>query len=552
MRGPALPQVDRERLGLPAVTPADPIAGWRTARARAQTWLWQHRAGLALGVPMIALVAVVRLWGLSHGPPLADDEGTYVAQAWAIQVRHALAPYTYWYDHPPLGWIQLAGFTWLTGTFSGHGLAVLAVRRLMVGYAAADGALIWLLARRLGVRRGWAAFAVLLWALSPLAVGYSRMVYLDNIALPWSLGAFVLAAGSRRSLWAFIGSGVTFAIAILTKETMLLLLPALALLVWQRTSRRTRSFCVVGFATAFVLVAAAYPLLAVLKGELLPGPGHVSMVQALQFQFLTRPSTGSALASGTASRTIVDHWLAADHWLPVAGLVGMVPCLLTRRLRPVGVALALLVAAALRPGYLPDPFVIAMLPFAAVAAAAGLDLLWSATGVRARVRRPSRFAIALAALGAATAVVPAWVSGDAALASTEPNRPVLAAERWLEANASHVPGDILVDDTMWADLVTHGLPADRVVWFYKLDYVNNLDPSVRRRISTYHDLGLLVSTPIIRAGLAQSTSRTYPLARQAFANSVLVASFGSGAERIEIRQVTGTPTKGPTPRDGRS
>jgi len=40
-----------------------------------------------------------------------DAEGTLVADAWAIQ-HGTLAHYTYIYDHPPLGWIQMAAWTW--------------------------------------------------------------------------------------------------------------------------------------------------------------------------------------------------------------------------------------------------------------------------------------------------------------------------------------------------------------------------------------------------------------------------------------------------------
>jgi hypothetical protein len=60
---------------------------------------------------------------------------------------------------------------------------------------------------------------VLLFALSPLAVSSLRMVFLDNLATPWVLSAFVLAASPKRRLWSYAASGACFAVAILTKET---------------------------------------------------------------------------------------------------------------------------------------------------------------------------------------------------------------------------------------------------------------------------------------------------------------------------------------------
>ncbi|HVW79912.1 MAG TPA: glycosyltransferase family 39 protein [Mycobacteriales bacterium] len=551
----ALSPDQRRRLALPVDSPRDPIGGLRTTRARLQAWAWRHRKSLLVVTPLLVVVAAIRLWGLSHGPALADDEGTYVAEAWAVQVKHTLAPYTYWYDHPPLGWIQVAAFTWLTGTFHSAGLHVVAVRKMMVGYAVVDAGLIYLLARRLGVRRLWAAVAVGMWALSPLAVGYSRMVYLDNIALPWVLAAFVLVATPRRSLWAHTAAGALFAVGVLSKETMVLLLPALLWLAWQHTDRRTRSFCLVGLWSSGILVVLFYPLMAVLRGELLPGPGHVSLVQALQWQFLSRPSTGSVLSAGSASRTLLDQWLSLDGWLLLLGLIGGLGCLAVRRLRPIGLVVVLLVAVGLRPGYLPQPYVITMLPFAALAAAAAADAAWTALRDRPPVpirrsaprehqlRVVGRGLVLATAIALAAITIPQWLHGDSALASVDQTAPVVAAEHWLEAHAGAVDNrsgygrDVLVDDTMWSDLVTHGFPQSQVIWFYKLDYVDNLDPSVRRRIHDYRDFGYVVSSPIVRAGLSLSPAPRYELARQALAHATRAATFGTGPERIVIYHV---------------
>jgi hypothetical protein len=555
----------RRDLDLPVDPPRDPIGGWRTARAKAQAWLWRHRRSLLIVTPLLAAVALVRLWGLSHGPGLADDEGTYVAQAWAVQTQHALAPYTYWYDHPPFGWIQMALYTWLSGTFHGETLQVVAVRHLMVWYAVIDAGLIYVLARRLGVARFWSALALGMWALSPLAVGYSRMVYLDNAALPWVLGAFVLAATPRKSLWAHTLAGAMFTAALLSKETMILLLPGFLWLAWRHTDRRTRSFCLVGMCATGVLLLLIYPLMAVLRGELLPGPGHVSLFEALKWQFFSRPSSGSALSAGSPSRTLLDSWLGLDAWLPWLGVIGGLGCLASARLRPIGATLLILLAAGLRPGYLPQPFIIVFLPFAAIAAAGAAELGWRALRerppipIRAGARQEARLLTAgragavIGGITVASLVVPGWVHGDAALAGSNQSAPVAAAERWLEtharevvtsrsANASGFGRDVLVDDTMWSDLVTNGFPQSQVIWFYKLDFVDNLDPSVRRRIQDYRDFAYVVSTPIIRSGLAQSPPPRYALAREALAHATPVATFGEGPNRIVIERIKPTAT----------
>ena len=284
---------------------------------------------------------------------------------------------------------------------------------------------------------------------------------------------------------------------------------------------------------------------------------------------LHRPSTGSALSAHSASRALLDQWLSLDGWLLLLGTIGAVGCLFVRSLRPLGAVVALLVAAGLRPGYLPEPYVIALLPFMALAAAGAADAGWSAlrerppVPIRPHAQREHQMILAGRAVtvGLAVAIlaalVPHWLHGDSALADVNQTTPIVAAEHWLEANAQGTTHradrgfgrDLLVDDTMWSDLVTNGFEPRQVIWFYKLDYVDNLDPSVRRRIQDYRDFGYVVSSPIIRSGLRQSPAPRYALARQALAHSTPVATFGTGPDRIVIDQVNAprtTTTNQPT------
>ncbi|MDF2584095.1 MAG: glycosyl transferase, family 39, partial [Mycobacterium sp.] len=83
---------------------------------------------------LMAVTAVLRLVNTAGSPVRLDDEGTYVAQAFAMVQWGELAHYTYWYDHPPAGWLQLAAWMTLTGPEFGDN-AVVAGRYLMVGVA---------------------------------------------------------------------------------------------------------------------------------------------------------------------------------------------------------------------------------------------------------------------------------------------------------------------------------------------------------------------------------------------------------------------------------
>src|SRR4051794_12493202 len=74
---------------------------------------WRPSRDTVLVCALLAVVGCVYLPNITGFPGASDDEGTYLAQAWAVQHGVGLAHYTYWYDHPPLGWLQLAGVTWL-------------------------------------------------------------------------------------------------------------------------------------------------------------------------------------------------------------------------------------------------------------------------------------------------------------------------------------------------------------------------------------------------------------------------------------------------------
>ncbi|MGH7863280.1 MAG: glycosyltransferase family 39 protein, partial [Candidatus Dormibacteraceae bacterium] len=126
-------------------------------------------AGLAQGVNML------------HFPYDETDEGTYMAQAWAVLHQGQLAPYTYWYDHAPLGWIQIALWTVLTGGFYTFGSAVDSGRVLMLGMQLGSVLMVYRIARRVSDSVLGATIAALTFSLSAYGIYYHRRVLLDNI-----------------------------------------------------------------------------------------------------------------------------------------------------------------------------------------------------------------------------------------------------------------------------------------------------------------------------------------------------------------------------------
>jgi hypothetical protein len=506
--------------------------------------VWAHRASLALLLGLLTVVAVVHATGMGRAPQRVDDEGTYVAQAWAAQHWGTLGHYTYWYDHPPLGWLLLAAWTTLTGAFNRAATAIAAGREFMLVLQLVSAGLVYGLARRLGLRRPAAAGALLLFSLSPLALGMHRAVYLDNIATPFVLAAFLLVLSPSQRLAAHATAGLCLAAAVLVKETSLLLVPAVLWQYWQVSDRQTRRYSLILAGSLFALVVAAYLLYAALRGELLSGPGHVSLVDAIRFQLTGRAPSGSPLDPDSLGRRTLGLWLGQDPWL-LAAAAALVPVgLAMRRLRPVTAAFVILAAMALRPGYLPVPLVIGLLPFTSLLVAGVADAAWGrptrralaagdVASRRSHLPRALGPVLVVACLAAAVVlVVPQWVQRDRDLMTVDHDRPFRQAEAWIAANVPH-QARLLVDDALWVDLVERGYPPGQVIWFYKLDTDRDITGRYPRG---WRDFDYLVSTATLR-----SFPDDLPQVAETQRHSRVVATFGRGIERVEIRKVQGSP-----------
>ena len=205
------------------------------------------------------------------GFTLTDDEGIYAGQAWSVLREGRLSPYTYIYDHAPAGWIAIAGWFGLTGGPHTFGGAIDSGRLLMLLLHLALIPLLYHLARKLGCAAPVAALAVVPFVLSPLAIFYGRMLLLDNIMVFWLLLSLDLLLNGWGRLSRVALSGVCFGLALLSKETAIVFLPALLFVAVQERRRHQGRFAVAAWVVLLLVVASWYPLYALLKGELLGG-----------------------------------------------------------------------------------------------------------------------------------------------------------------------------------------------------------------------------------------------------------------------------------------
>jgi 4-amino-4-deoxy-L-arabinose transferase-like glycosyltransferase len=493
---------------------------------------------IALPVGLLLVTCWVTSTDLLHWPAAQFDEGTYTSYAWAVG-HGKLANYTYSYGHPPLAWILIFVWTWAGGLFGHARFSIDAGREFMAVLNLFSCWLLYVLARRLNFGRVAASTSVLLFALSPLAVWFHRAALLDNPATVFMLGAFVLVRSPERRLWALASGGACFALAVLSKETTLVLLPALALAAVQNADRRTRRYALTLFGAFFILIAVSYPLYATLKGELLPGRGHVSMLGYAVVQLFTRKGTGSVFDPHSQTHAIVAGWLKLDPLLLAAALV-LTPLAVARRsTRSASVAFLIQVVMVLRPGYLPNMYVIGMLPFAALTVGGGVEALWRWTEKLAYPRAARSLAVVLAASAAVSAVLVGnrWWATDRVAMTVRQDRPARGAEAWLVQHVGH-DKRLIVDDEVWIYLIEHGFDSHpvrggfysrTVVSYWPLDY----DPAVKRRFPHgWRDFDYIVSTQAMR----DTTGQT-PTAATAYTHSRLVAVFGRGPTRVEVRAI---------------
>ena len=481
-------------------------------------------------VAVVTIVIGASVLGTSNilgAPTFQDDEGTYTAQAVAVQDGD-LAPYTYWYDHPPLGWIQLAGLAWLRQVVQAEsGSDLEAMRFAIAVFYVASCALVFLVTRRIGTRLPFAILASAIFALSPLALELGRQVYLDSVSTTWLLVAFYFALSPQRALWHHISSGVFFALAVLSKLTAAILGPALLVAMLDRTGWRDRAFSLVGFLALGGLTIALYPVMALLRGELISGPGHVSLQDALMYQFVSRSGSGWIWEDGSHRSQLVGSWVAIDGYITIAGALAAVACLFARRTRWIPVALmcySLPIVAS--QGYLPAMYIIAALPFLAIAIGAAADLTWRLALRTLRhwapgARISSTMLIGLV-IAAAVVIIPSahWVERNGALLTQDRNADWRRTLAWAATNIPH-DDVVLAPYSMWHDLNERGWndPWTMIV----LEKVDLDSQFAVEHPAGWRDIQWIVEGPTVAPNIENLDLREAGLA---FEHSEIVTSFG--------------------------
>jgi hypothetical protein len=206
-----------------------------------------NRVAIVFLIIPLALSAFTHLWNPIGFPDIFYDEGVYMYRA--MNVLAGQGPQTNsFHDHPFFGQLFLAGTLSLTGYPDSlhpkpdvHSIEMLyLVPRVLMGLlAVVDTFLIFKIAERRYSTKV-AFLASILFAVMPVT-WLMRRILLDSLLLPFLLSSILFAIYAKDSqnkkLFVML-SGVLLGITIFTKETAFVMIPLVAILVYQNTKNR--------------------------------------------------------------------------------------------------------------------------------------------------------------------------------------------------------------------------------------------------------------------------------------------------------------------------
>lgn len=528
---------------------------WQNAR----DWVVAHRETVLLSAVLLITLLAQGI-NMFNFPYYEDDEGVYLSQAWSILHQGQLAPYTYWYDHAPFGWIQIAVWMLLTGGTTTFGNALFSGRILMLLIQLVSTLLVYRITRRLSNLSAIAVLAALLFALSPYGLYFHRRILLDNFATLWMLISIeLLIVPQRLRLHHIWLSGLAFALSVLSKEVTIFLLPVLGYMAYSQAAKFQRAFAFAGWLAIVSATLSLYVLMAVLKGELFPTgtilggvSRHVSLLGTLSYQ-AERGKDGGLFDLHSNFWHMFSVWLSGGSASgePLLLIGGTLCALISIIFLPkhrlegcLGVATFSLWLFLARGGLVLEFYFIPLLPLLAMNLALVFGMLakWLSTQKWRADMHPTLLRVipvggVTLALGGlllgCVAVAPhsGYDRAKAALIWQSPQAiPQAQALNWVQKNVPN-GSRIVMDDYMYTDLqeMHKGFA---LYWHWKVE----LDPAIHDETlhGDWNNVDYIITTPQL---LFDTYQVALPLVRTIFEHSRSLIVFDADHWRIDIRQI---------------
>jgi 4-amino-4-deoxy-L-arabinose transferase-like glycosyltransferase len=255
---------------------------------------------------------LVHGYRLSAAPDIFSDEGIYlllgtnVAKGFGLVVDHRA-----FFNHPPAYFLVEATYIKLAGLTNADPLtAIFSVRYLNVFFSAATASLLLLFGRKLhSYKVGF--ITATLFLMDPYVQRINRRNMLETLAMLFLLLGVSMFFTHRQRLrtWQWLGSGIAFGLAMLTKEVMALyLLAFLGMAAW---ARRTQLSEAVRVAAIACLLYLAYPLWEIASGEV---PRYLSF-KLLELSWLVPSFTGHGRYGPTQkTHSLENLWILLGQY----------------------------------------------------------------------------------------------------------------------------------------------------------------------------------------------------------------------------------------------
>ncbi|GIW59834.1 MAG: hypothetical protein KatS3mg087_0900 [Patescibacteria group bacterium] len=509
------------------------------------------------------LLLLLTICGLTFGlnmfnfPYYENDEGVYMSQAWSLFETGRLAPYTYWYDHAPFGWIQIGLWAILTGGYFTFGFAINSGRVFMLVIHLINCLFLYLIARKLTASRIWATLTVLLFGLSPLGILLQRRVLLDNLALFWSLISIYFAVYYEKRFYYLILSGFTLGLAILSKESVIFFAPVIAFYILVIAHKQHRLHGIVLWSVTLATLLGLYVTYAFMKNELFPsgsilgGQGdHVSLIETLRFQ-AQREGGGNILNPSQSQfwQRFFQVWSENDPLLIYGGLFATLANLLLGFRNLHAAFLALLTLSFIlflgRGGLVLDFYIIPLLPMLALNLTYLLHTLIYPLLLFTRNFSIRTLSYALTLLFLILPILHFLYQKDRigienfSLYTSNQTKPQIEAVNWIKTKLA--PDDYLAfDNYAYLDLKVRDRSQTfpNADWYIKID----TDKEIREKFNNdSKNIEYLALTPQIEQDIA-TFSQGLPHVEQAFKESREITTFYNDRWRVKIMGQL-TPTR---------
>jgi endo-1,4-beta-D-glucanase Y len=487
---------------------------------------------IELIVLIVALIVVIvsHAYNMFQFPYYENDEGIYQAQAWAVVRINQLAPYTYFYDHAPAGWMIISIFTQIIGGFFNYnfsGLASLDTGRIVILIFKIFTVLfVYGIIKNQTGKSYLAAIGMVLMSVSPLVLYYQRRILLDNVMIMLVMAALYLVSKKQPNLTQTIFASIIMGIAVLSKESAIFFVPGFIILMFLQlgdTQKKLGTMLNVSFFSSVIIL---YPIMALLKTELFPNPNKVSLINTLFYQV----SRGAKVPFWDFRSDIIYNiniWKEKDiyylYFIAITIVITIIALLLKRNKFTFGVSLLLLgmILFLIRGGVVLDFYILPIIPLISILAMLSvstfIDLLNNV--IHLNVKKIVIAIITVSIIGLVTYFQYQAKVGHNPYTKKENT----TLNESLEFVKKNVPQNakVLIDHSHWLDLRgDKGTDFPNADYFYKADYDSAIKS--QKLQNDWKNIDYIVASHQIYKSIADGIT---PMVKDALDNSFVIADY---------------------------